>query len=117
MSLLEQVQRNDPSLIPVRVELLDGSSMWRGLPDLEHGTLCRAFGLDACSTWFDLPSTARGTGSSSVGGGASRRNGTVSGFIFQGPKGSDPIGKLTIAFASERFRDVDPSDRREFFKL
>lgn len=102
-----------PNQIPVRVELLDGKAMWRGVKDFEHATLCRAFGLDQASFYFDLPSSVRGIGSNSSG---NRGNLVVNGFVFRA--GCDePFGKITICWESEKFRDVDPSDKQEFFKL
>jgi len=100
----------------IRCELLDGTVKWRSLPNLEHSTLCSAFGLDPCSTWFDLPSSARGTGSAQVGHGAGRAR-DINGMIFQGPKGSDPIGILQWVREGERVPDTDPHDRRDFFQL
>lgn len=108
-----------PNYVPVLVELANGTRMTRGLRDLEHGTLCKAFSLDPCSTWFDLPSTFRGVGSSmGMHSGGPRRD--ISGYIFQGPKGSDPIGKIRITFEGDKFgvrHDDDPSDRRAFWDL
>jgi hypothetical protein len=97
---------------PVRCELMNGSVMIRGLPDLEHGTLCKAFSLDPCSTWFDLPSSWRGTGSNS-----GMKSTRLDGLVFQGPKGSDPIGKITVASASDKFADVDYTNPSDFFRL
>jgi hypothetical protein len=40
--------------IPVRLESIEGEAKWRGVKDMEHGTLCRAFGLDPCRFYFRL---------------------------------------------------------------
>jgi hypothetical protein len=99
-------------LIAIRCTTRDGSTMWRGVPDLEHSTLCRAFGLDPIRTVFDLPSTARGTGSSQVGAGSSssgRR--LIHGFALWG---GEPIARLTWAFDGEKFRDEDPTDPKDW---
>jgi hypothetical protein len=104
----------------VRVETRDGMVKWRKPPDLEHGTLCRAFGLDPCSTYFELPSSARGVGSASVGAGG---NGVMAGsrlkngFVFQGPRGDAPIGTITLVREGERFRDDDPTNSEDFLRL
>jgi hypothetical protein len=100
----------------LRFETVGGSVKWRNVPNLEHGTLCRAFGLAEGHTWFDMPSTFREAGSMQQGyGGSSSRN--ISGYVFQGPKGSDPIGKLYLCREDEQMRDSDPTDRDDFFKL
>ncbi len=102
--------------IPVLVELRDGQRMMRGLRDLEHGTLCAAFALDPCSTWFDLPSTFRGVGSSmGLQTRAVRRD--VSGYVFQGPKGSDPIGRIRITYEGDKFGNEHMEDDRDFHNL
>lgn len=95
-------------LIPVRVELADGTGMWRGIRNLDdHGELCRAFGLDPVATSFDLPSSARGVGSYSSGNRGNRR---ISGYVL---RYGQPIGKLHVAYEGERFRDDDPCDTKD----
>ena len=102
--------------IPVRVELKDGTGMWRGVLRLEHAELCRAFALDPATFYFDLPSSARGTGSNMSGAGGNRANRVINGYVMRG--GLDrPWGKLTVCYDAERFRDVDPSDPRELERL
>lgn len=106
---------------PVRFEgapgtPFEGDGRWRGVKDFEHATLCRVFNLDPCSFWFDLPSSVRGVGANTVGhgGGASARR--ISGFVMQA--GWDrPVAKLSICIGSERFKDVDPADQRDFYDL
>lgn len=102
--------------IPVRLELIDGTAKWRGVRDFDHATLCRAFGLDQASFYFDLPSSVRGTGSNISGSGGNRHNRVINGYVMRA--GLDkPWGKLTICWETEKFRDVDPSDMSEFYKL
>lgn len=105
-------------MIPVRLEML-GAGLnvgWRMLPNLEHGTLCRAFGLDPNRYFFDLPSSARGVGSSMSGAGGNRGSREISGYVHQAGL-NEPVGKLVFAHEGQRFRDVDPMDKREFMRL
>jgi hypothetical protein len=90
----------------LRVEMLDGMTKWRPLVDLEHSTLCRQFGLDPCTYYFDLPASARGVGSASSGSRGAR---TIDGYVMHGPT-QKPAGKITFAREGERFRDDDPTD-------
>jgi len=92
---------------------LVGLGQWRGVRSFEHADLCRAFGLDQASYYFDLPSTCRGIGSSS---GAQRHRGVVNGFVMCAGF-EEPVGKLTICFEGEKFKDVDPTNARDFFDL
>lgn len=107
---------------PVRLEgapncILAGVGQWRGVRDFEHSTLCRAFQLDPNRFYFDLPSTVRGVGRNSTGyGGNGNRNRLVNGYVMLHGR-DEPVGKLTICFESERFRDDDPSDMRDFLDL
>jgi len=110
---------NRSEYIPILVELFNGSCMRRAVANLEHGTLCRAFSLDPASTWFDVPSTFYGVGSS-MGMQSTGPRRDISGYIFQGPKGSDPIGKIRITYEGDRFgnrHDDDPFDKRAFYDL
>ena len=100
-----------------RVEFVDGRTLWRPYIDLEHGTLCRQLGLDPSTFYFDLPSSARGTGSASVGAGGTRGRRTVDGYVVHGPS-RRPIAKITFGVREgDRFRDVDPTDAAELLKL
>jgi|GEM_PF-4873067 len=94
----------------LRCELFEGSTMLRNVADIEHSTLCNAFSLDPCSHWFDLPRSAQ-----DMRQGAAGRH--INGLVFRGPKGTAPVGKLTVARDGERFADSDGSDPREFFNL
>lgn len=91
--------------------------MWRGVKDFEHGPLCRVFNLDPCRFYFDLPSTVRGIGPNMVGRGsiASGRR-RINGYVMQAGK-TEPVGKVSVCFDAERFRDDDPTNQRDFFDL
>lgn len=109
--------------IPVRLEgrpdmgPLAGVGKWRGVKDFEHGTLCRVFNLDPNRFYFDLPSTVRGIGRSSVGaGGNDGRSRIINGYVFAGGI-DEPVGKLTIVTDWDKFKDVDPTSGREFLDL
>jgi hypothetical protein len=114
-ALRDKVRRRS-GLIPIRLELFPHDVQWRAVANFEHSTLCAAFGLDPASFWFDLPRSALGVGTDRVGAGriGSRR---VDGYVMRGPKGSDPVGKMAVCWESERFRDRDPTDRSDFFRL
>jgi hypothetical protein len=85
----------------------------------DHGTLCRAFGLDPVRTKFDLPDSWRGLGSQRGDGrhgGGRIRNGLV---LFYDHEKRDhvEIGKVTIMREGEKIRDVDPLDPSAFYDL
>lgn len=110
--------------VAVRVELYDGWGAYRGIDTKElmssedaHRALCREFSLDPASTWFDVPDSFYERGSARVGSGGVRSAGVCDGYVMRGPKGSEPIGKIIRAKAGEKFRDYDPTDKREFFSL
>jgi len=107
-----------------------GETKWRvapmdlDIPDAQrNAVLCELVGLDPHRCIFDLPRSARGTGSARSGfGGSSRGARQVDGFIFRrGPDGKpdgDPIGKVIFETeGANNIRDVDPQDRREFERL
>jgi hypothetical protein len=108
--------------IPVRFDgapygPMAGMALWRGVKDFEHGTLCRAFGLDPVRFYFDLPSSVRGVGMNNRGfdAGHGRRR-IVNGYVMM--SGVEvPVGKLTVISDSDRFKDVDPSSVKEFYDL
>lgn len=85
--------------------------------------LCQAFGLDPHRVVFDLPSSARGVGSTVSGAGGSGRGfRDVSGFVFArnpdtGKADGDPIAKVTFLTEGMQVRDRDPHDRRDFERL
>lgn len=101
-------------MIDFRMEsFVTGETKWRRVPDAEHSTLCRAFGLDQARFFFDLPSSIRGVGSLSTG---NRGRRTINGYVMCG--GMDrPWGKLTVCWETEKFRDIDPTDRNDFERL
>ena len=95
-------------MIPIRVWLKDGTLMYRYVKDLEHKTLCKAFNITEFAI-FDLPSTARGIGSSSHGynGNYGNSKRIIDGYILLN---NEPIGRLWIANANDTFRDLDVTD-------
>jgi hypothetical protein len=99
--------------IPVRFESVEGECKWRGVKDFEHATLCRAFGLDPVRFYFDLPSSVRGVGSNSSGNRGGR---DISGYVMMAGR-SEPFGTLKVCRQGERFRDVDPNDKQELYRL
>lgn len=108
--------RIDPNQYPVRLELIDGTAKWRGVKDFDHASLCRAFGLDQATFYFDLPSSIRGTGSSLSGYGGNRGNRVINGYVMRA--GLDkPWGKLTIIKEGDQIRDDDPNDMKDFYNL
>lgn len=117
----------------LRCEMLDGyTTKWRPLleatrkaealagrsaKEVQALALCDVFGLDPHRVYFDLPSSFLGTGSTSAGAGGVLVEGrTQGGFVLE--RGTDRrVGKVVVVRESERFRDVDPRDEREFDRL
>ncbi len=94
--------------VPLRLVLKDGSassSKWRGLQinRLDHATLCAAFNLDPARYWFD---TSHAMETNPTRG--------QSCFVFNGPKGSRPVGRISVCDPDERFADIDPFDDSDF---
>jgi hypothetical protein len=94
--------------ILIRCDMKSGDTKWKlfdqsVIRESHHGHLCRAFSFDPASTWFDLPQSWLKIDVND------KRNGgrVIEGYVFQGPKGSEPIGKLTVAYETEKFRDHD----------
>lgn len=84
--------------------------------------LCQAFGLDPHRVVFDLPSSARGVGSTVSGAGGSGRGWRdINGFVFErgddGKAKGDPIAKVVFLHEGTKDRDVDPQDRNDFERL
>ena len=93
---------------------LGAETKWRGCKDLEESTILRTFGLDPIRFYVDLPSSARGIGSSRGSHSSAAR--IINGFIFM--RGVDePVAKLTVVREGDKFKDVDPRDRREWADL
>lgn len=82
----------------------------------DHGTLCRAFGLDVVRAKFEIPDAWRGTGSARGDGhrGSLMQHAMV---LFHDGNDYAPIGTLTILREGEKIRDVDPMDPREHYNL
>jgi hypothetical protein len=91
-----------------------GDVKFRGVKDLEHSTLCRAFGLDPIRFYFDIPSSMRGVGTNTNH--ARSRRTVQAGFVFMHGH-SAPVAKLTIATEGDRFSDSDPMSQRDFENL
>lgn len=107
--------RRNPSLIPLRLEIYAHRDAptevkFRAVANVRHATLCAAFGLDQASFWFDMPATF-------IDGVRSHTGKVVDGYVMRGPRGTEPVGKLTVAWETERFRDRDVDDRRDFLQL
>jgi hypothetical protein len=124
-AIRRQVRRN-PNLIPLAVERFGPNGeptggidvKWRAVPNVEHGTLCRAFGLDPVTHWFDVSESFRAIGSQRVGAGrtpSGRRE--ISGFVMRGPRGGNPVAKIWVVTEGQRFRDRDPTSRADFERL
>lgn len=79
------------------------STAFRTVPNLDHGTLCRAFELDPIRHRFDLPRSA-----------AMREDRRISGYLM---RNGDPVGTLHVARASEHFRDLDPTNEADQLSL
>jgi hypothetical protein len=98
----------------LRIDLFGAgaTTRWRPFLSAEHAALCRAAGLDQATHYFDVPESFK-----RIGAGSARYNGRdVSGYIMRA--GVDrPVGKVSIAYEGERFRDVDPRSREDFERL
>lgn len=99
---------------PVRLQLNEGSvtTMWREVPNFEHGTLCRVFHLDPATFSFDLPASVRGDGR--VGAGSNDRRRQIEGYVLRHGR---PVGIIHVAREGERFRDLDPTNRDDQLTL
>lgn len=64
--------------------------------------LCKGFSLDPVTCWFELPSSIRTVEANTLVNGR-----VIDGYIYQGPKDTIPIGKLTVCYESEKFKDHD----------
>lgn len=82
----------------------------------DHGTLCRAFGLDPIRTKFDLPDSWAGGSQRGDNHRSLRRikNGIV---FFHDGNDYKPLGKITQVHPDEKIRDQDQTDPRTFFDL
>lgn len=105
-----------PQIIPIKFSALIPDTQVtmkvRPIPDSvirDHGTLCRAFGLDPVRTRFELPRTWGGP----VVPGRSQ-DALV---FFSTDTGETPIGKLVRMSENEKIRDDNPTDPRDFYNL
>ena len=106
-------------LIPIRFEgapdgPFRGDSKWRGVRRVDHGELCRAFGVAEVGFRWDLPSSMRGAGVENRS--ASDRTTIQSGFLFMDGR-NDPVAKVSMIRESERLKDWDPTSRSDFERL
>lgn len=105
------------NLIPIHFSAnpakpLSGKGMWRGVPNLEHATLCAAFGLDPARFHFEVSSSMRGIGSSQRGAGTYRStqaDGRV--FYLDDP---EPWAKIRVCAEGQKFSDLDPASTRDW---
>lgn len=117
-SVMRAARHSSGGLIPLRLEVREGSATnayWRAVPNMEHGTLCRAFNLDPIRHRWDLPTSAQGTGSRIAGaGGSTTGNRTINGILL---RNSEAVGKIAVVRDSDRFWDYDPDNDRDFYNL
>lgn len=92
----------------------EGQSFFVSVPDVEHATLCRAFRLDPARFWFDVPSSLRGTGSSSGSHSGTRRH--IHGFIFLAGQ-DEPVARFRVVDPEDKFRDLDPTSQQDLEDL
>lgn len=98
----------------LRYELFGGGVQvkWRPLVSTRHSDLCAGASLDPVRHYFDVPESFH-----RVGNGTARIEGrAIGGFIMRAGETS-PVGKVSIAYEGERFRDDDPSNRRDFERM
>jgi hypothetical protein len=89
-------------LIPLRLTTRGGmETKHRAVRDLEHTTLCQAFGLDPVRHRWDLPRSVHGSRRYVE----SHSGRVVEGFLM---RDGEPVGKLTVCWETEKFRDYDP---------
>jgi hypothetical protein len=88
-----------------------GENKWRGVRRIDHGELCRAFGVAEVGFHWDLPSAMRGMGVENRR--ASERTTIQSGFLFMDGRDS-PVAKITVIRDGEKLRDYDPTSRSDF---
>jgi hypothetical protein len=90
-----------------------GLTEFRSVPDMEDASIYRAFQLSECGFQLDLPTSMRRFGrksNSSVGTSSDRRK--LHGFVLD--SSGRPIAELCIVDASDRFKDHDPTNTRDF---
>jgi hypothetical protein len=118
-SVMRAARSSSGGLIPLRLELKEGAATnayWRAVPNMDHGTLCRAFNLDPIRHRWDLPTTAhQGTGSRVSGyGGSTSGSRLINGILL---RNGEPVGKVSVVRDGDRFWDYDPEDHRDFYNL
>jgi hypothetical protein len=97
---------------------LAGDTKWRGVPNLEHSTLCRAFSLDTNRFYWEIPSSMRGVGSNMSGYGGNRMRRELNGYVWMPVwNASTPVAKFWVVREGQKFKDIDPSNQRDFLDL
>jgi hypothetical protein len=112
--------RGATGAIPLRFEgapdgPFKGEFKMRAIKRLDHESLCRAFGVDVVRFRWDLPHSMHGVGVENQRTGGTKTT-IQSGFLFMVGR-SDPVGKVSVVREGERFRDWDPTSRRDFERL
>ena len=109
----EQARARGGRLIPVRLELLDGTTAYRAVPDLEDVTIFHAFNqptrtLDPRCR-IEWARAARDNP-------ASHRGRQADGMVF---RNGQPIGKISVAFEGEEryFKDSDPTNESDRLRM
>lgn len=115
MNLAVRLQLAEAGPAPRRGVVGHTDTRWRSVDAaLEHGALCRAFGLDPVTHRWDLPRSARlGEGRAYEG-----RGSRISGYLERHERGEwRQIGTVHVVREGEKFRDLDPTDPRDQFTL
>lgn len=113
--------RGATGMIPLRLDgapsdgPFRGQTLFRGVRRTEPGELCRAFGIAEVGFRWELGPGLRGISGDNF---ARRSDSTASmdGYLFANGHEA-PIAKIRLAKESERFRDWDPTSRRDFERL
>jgi hypothetical protein len=104
--------------IPLRFEgAPDGpfrgeAGKWAGVKTTEHGELCRAFGVAEVGFYWELGPGLRGMSAENFARRCSS-SARLDGFLFQHGRNS-PVAKIVLVREGERFRDFDPTSRRDW---
>ncbi len=94
-------------MLPLRIELDDGTTHFVRVADMEHATLARAAKVDQCCR-FDVPRTFFDDGATPT------NDKRINGYIIRDGK---PIGTIHRCFESERLYDHDPTSLADRHRL